>query len=208
MSSEAIDRLNLVAMAIGHELRNDMLSISMHAHLLAGRLPDDPSAAALVRSAERARATVEDLVALARETKAFEAVRISSVISSARLELNAIWIDHLVDDPTVRAHGSLLARAIATLYRNAIAMSQGRPTITTRVSTRANRVVIEIEDDGPGVATSVMTTLFEPLVSARPGGTGIGLAMCKWIVALHEGEVALVQGQPHAVFRVELPLLH
>ncbi len=205
MSSEAADRLNHVAMAIGHELRNDMLSISMHAHLIATRLPGDPSAAALARSAERARATVEDLVALARESREFTRTPVSEAIAHAKHELKANWVDQFLDDPQVRCHGSLLARAISTLYRNAISMTPGTVTITTRVSSNAEGTIIDVEDSGPGVSPSVTTTLFEPLVSARPGGTGIGLAMCKWIVELHGGEVALLQGQPHAVFRIALP---
>jgi signal transduction histidine kinase len=67
-------------------------------------------------------------------------------------------------------------------------------------------VVVRIEDNGPGVAEEVRRHLFEPFVTTKPNGTGLGLCIASSIVAHHGGRLALEQGEgPGAVFAVTLP---
>jgi signal transduction histidine kinase len=82
------------------------------------------------------------------------------------------------------------------------------PTIETRAWAEEGRVVIEVADDGPGVPPEIASTIFEPLVTARAGGTGLGLALARRVVAAHSGTISLVSsaaGTTGATFRVELP---
>jgi hypothetical protein len=65
--------------------------------------------------------------------------------------------------------------------------------------------VFEVVDDGPGVPAQIAHRVFEPLVTARPGGTGLGLALARRIATAHGGTIRLVEGSPGATFRVELP---
>jgi signal transduction histidine kinase len=91
------------------------------------------------------------------------------------------------------------------LYDNAVQASAPRtPRITTRARADSGRVVIEVSDDGPGVPPEIADRVFEPLVTARPGGTGLGLALARRIATAHGGTIELVQG-PGACFRIELP---
>jgi len=64
--------------------------------------------------------------------------------------------------------------------------------------------VIEVADDGSRRAKEIAETIFEPLVTARPGGTGLGLALARRVVAAHGGSIALVASPRGATFRVEL----
>jgi signal transduction histidine kinase len=79
------------------------------------------------------------------------------------------------------------------------------PSIATRARRTSERVIIEVADDGPGVPRDIATTIFDPLVTARPGGTGLGLALARRIVAAHGGSITLVDAGPGATFRIELP---
>jgi signal transduction histidine kinase len=93
------------------------------------------------------------------------------------------------------------------LYDNSVAACAPR---APRVVTRARRdgggpVVIEVADDGPGVPAAIAPRIFEPLVTGRTGGTGLGLALARRIVAAHGGSIALVPSSKGATFRIELP---
>ena len=59
--------------------------------------------------------------------------------------------------------------------------------VTTSARSGAGRVVIEVADDGPGVPADIAARVFEPLVTARTGGTGLGLALARRIAAAHGG---------------------
>ncbi len=124
---------------------------------------------------------------------------------------SARWVDSVLPvGVEVRAHQGLFARVLHALYDNALHASAPRvPTITTRAYLESEgEVIVEVADDGPGVPAEIAGRIFEPLVSGRPGGSGLGLALARRIVHAHGGNLSLVEGGAHAegaVFRVELP---
>jgi two-component system sensor kinase FixL len=70
-----------------------------------------------------------------------------------------------------------------------------------------DRVVIEVEDDGPGVASCVADRLFEPFETTKHNGMGLGLTLARQIVEAHEGALRWQNLAPHgARFSVELRL--
>ncbi|MEF9606349.1 ATP-binding protein, partial [Paracoccus sp. PXZ] len=64
---------------------------------------------------------------------------------------------------------------------------------------------IEIEDDGPGIPESLIAEVFEPFVSGRENGTGLGLALVSKIVTDHGAWIALESRPGRTVFRISLP---
>lgn len=64
---------------------------------------------------------------------------------------------------------------------------------------------IEIEDDGPGIPEAIMAEVFEPFVSGRENGTGLGLALVSKIIADHGAWIALESRPGRTVFRISLP---
>ncbi|NSX55234.1 two-component system sensor histidine kinase NtrB [Parasulfitobacter algicola] len=67
-------------------------------------------------------------------------------------------------------------------------------------------LLVEIIDDGPGLPPAVENTLFEPFVSGRENGTGLGLALVSKIITEHDGWVAVDSVPGHTVFRISLPI--
>jgi len=65
---------------------------------------------------------------------------------------------------------------------------------------------IEIIDDGPGLPAAIADNVFEPFVSGRENGTGLGLALVTKIIAAHEGWIEVTSRQEQTVFRVSLPM--
>jgi two-component system nitrogen regulation sensor histidine kinase GlnL len=64
---------------------------------------------------------------------------------------------------------------------------------------------IEVEDDGDGIPDAIATTLFEPMVSGRAGGTGLGLAVAREIAREHGGELTLRRTASGSCFVMLLP---
>ena len=215
---ERLVAIGEIAAEVAHELRNALQIISANVYLAKQDLSkSEGNLLKIERSARLAHGIVDDLMALARGEPAHaEHVLLVDVIVASREDLperGAIYDDRL--DPTqleVRAHRGLLARCLHVLYENAIAATAPRPPcIETHAWVENGRVVIVVADDGPGIPEEIASTLFEPLVSARAGGTGLGLALARRVVAAHAGTIALVARGPSdagvgARFRVTLPL--
>jgi signal transduction histidine kinase len=217
---QARERLAVVgeiAAEVAHELRNVLQVISASAYVARQEATRGDAPATLThvakieRNARIAHAIVDDLMALARgEPLHSEPVLVAEVVVASRSELAtgaADWDDALEPrDLRVRAHAGLLVRLLHVLYDNAIQASAPRvPRIATLARADGARVVIEVSDDGPGVPEQIAARVFEPLVTARPGGTGLGLALARRIAEAHGGTIVLLEGAPGARFRLDLP---
>lgn len=99
----------------------------------------------------------------------------------------------------------LLARALSNLIGNSVEALSGHGVIRLSAEPRGARVVVTVEDDGPGVPREILPRLFDPYFSAKSGGTGLGLAIAKKIVEEHGGSVG-AENRAEGGFRVRFDL--
>jgi two-component system nitrogen regulation sensor histidine kinase GlnL len=113
-----------------------------------------------------------------------------------------------------------LVQALLNLARNALqavaqgAGDRGRIVLRTRAVANAHiglarhrlAVRIDVDDDGPGVPPAIRSSLFYPLVTGRPNGTGLGLAVAQEIITRNGGSVSFESEPGRTVFSVLLPL--
>jgi two-component system NtrC family sensor kinase len=106
----------------------------------------------------------------------------------------------------VLAVGDQLQQVLLNLVLNAMeAMPEGG-RLFIETAARKNNAEITIEDTGPGVAESQREHIFEPFVSTKEGGTGLGLAVSYGILSAHGGSLELVEGRGRgACFKIILP---
>ncbi|UCH29158.1 MAG: HAMP domain-containing protein [Myxococcales bacterium] len=113
----------------------------------------------------------------------------------------------------VRMDPMMLKRAVDNLVRNAVqavhpAVPAGRGRVFVRAYKTGAAGVIEVRDNGPGIAEESWERAFDPYYTTKTEGTGLGLAIVKKVVLEHGGEVRLDRGpEGGARFTLELPLL-
>ncbi|MDL2717935.1 MAG: HAMP domain-containing sensor histidine kinase [Acidobacteriota bacterium] len=149
-----------------------------------------------------------DLAALVRHT-------LSDLAETAARAHVAIEEDIPRDVPLLRADANLLKSSIWNLVQNGIqAMERHGGRLHVRLSAESGieesgrRLVLSVEDEGPGIPDADLPRLFDPYFSKKEGGVGLGLAMVKRIVEEHGGRVTAgprADGRPGALFRVSLP---
>jgi len=99
---------------------------------------------------------------------------------------------------------------VANLVGNALDFAQqgtdGPPRVVVGVDAAAGQARVRVIDNGPGVADAVRARIFEPFVTGRPNGVGIGLALSRKIARAHGGDLTLEETLAGAAFRLTLPL--
>ncbi len=118
--------------------------------------------------------------------------------------------------PTIDLDRDQMVQAILNLVRNATASLDGQGTLTLRsravtnftIGDARHRVIasIEIEDDGPGIPMELQDSIFYPLVTSRPEGTGLGLPAAQELLSRHKGLIEFESRPGRTVFFVRIPL--
>jgi signal transduction histidine kinase len=110
----------------------------------------------------------------------------------------------------VRVDPSLVHVVVANLVGNALDFAlqgtDGPPRVIVGVDAAAGQARVRVIDNGPGVADAVRPRIFEPFVTGRPNGVGIGLALSRKIARAHGGDLTLEETFAGAAFRLTLPL--
>jgi signal transduction histidine kinase/CheY-like chemotaxis protein len=224
LQTEKLAALGQMVSGIAHELSNPLTSILGYAQrLLVG--PNAPGRTEEVQQiyqeAERASSILRQLLLNARETipdrrlvslnqvvmRAMELQRFHLAAEKIRVELE---LDPVL--PFVHGDAGQLQQVLINLLGNARQaleeQSQGGVIRirTKRISER--RVLLEVEDSGPGIPQAIQARIFDPFFTTKPAGvgTGLGLAIVLGVVREHGGHVR-VKSPPQggALFQIELP---
>jgi two-component system NtrC family sensor kinase len=111
--------------------------------------------------------------------------------------------------PMVLGNGERLVQAAMAILLNAADAASGHGNMIVRTRTDGGGVVVEFEDDGPGISPELLPRIFDPFFTTKgpARGTGLGLAICYGIVADHGGRLD-VRSEPgvQTVFRMVLPV--
>jgi PAS domain S-box-containing protein len=139
-----------------------------------------------------------------------EGIRSTLVILRSKLKAGVVVHQELAPElPRIEAYGSELNQVWTNLIDNAADAMDGRGEIRLRSSLAGDRVVVEVEDDGPGIPEDHQSRVFDAFFTTKPPGkgTGLGLNTCyNIIVEKHTGSIRVDSQSGRTVFTVELPL--
>lgn len=211
----ALEHARRFAGHAAHELRTPLTAIAGELELTA----ENVSAADDVESITRAQRTVarlsrlvERLLALSRPRGdlAREPLVVAELLEELIAELPSAQRDRVqvvASSALVSGDRALLGAMISAGLDNALKFSEG--PVEVRVEERAGRVVLEIDDEGPGVPLEARERVFEAFErGAQRGaarGHGLGLALVRHVASLHGGSARFVEGAHGARLRMELP---
>ena len=113
-------------------------------------------------------------------------------------------IEMVPRDFRLEADAERLHQVVANLVENAVRHSPPQGTVLVRaVAAPDGGARLEVTDDGPGIPDSEVTRVFERFYradsarSSSDGGAGLGLAIARWIVELHGGDIRVTRNEPH-----------
>jgi len=140
-----------------------------------------------------------------------EAARVVEALMSADAKRLGIEVSFLQADSAetiVAADSVQVEQVIFNLVRNAMdAVSDTKTkSVNVVISKEPGFVVLEVSDSGNGVSEELKDRLFEPFVTSKRDGTGLGLALCQRLVEQAGGELALLEKRKITTFQARLPL--
>ena len=224
--AEKLAAIGQMLSGVAHELNNPLTTIIGFSELLQDAELPAPVRADLnriYRQAQHSAHIVQSLLAFARQSRIQLAeMDVNSLVTqvlefvepqleSHRIHVNLALAPNL---PTTLADAGQLQQVLLNLITNAIqAISSVRDSGHITISTTAapTHIGLAVADDGPGIASDLLSRVFDPFYTTKSvgEGTGLGLSICYGIVREHGGRI-WAESQPGqgATFSVELPLRH
>ena len=215
--AERLSTFGQLVGSIGHELRNPLGVIETSLYVIKSRPSDaERTLKHLDRIAQQvhlANDIITQLLDLIRERPlSRQQVRLGRLLADVGQTANlptGVTL-HLVggDEPwTVEGDPTQLRQVIANLVDNAVHAASPVGSVRASLTHPTPRnVQLAVDDTGPGVDAAVRNRLFEPLVTTKPKGIGLGLALVRRIVERHSGSIEVGRGPlGGARFTVQFP---
>jgi two-component system sensor histidine kinase PilS (NtrC family) len=201
--TERMATVGQLAAGVAHEIRNPMASISGSIELLRQSpqaSEDDRALMTIVhREVQRLNGLIGDLLDYAnpraKQPVDFDlASLVEETVQVARGDQNFAAVEltsDVTDKPlTIFADPAKLRQVVWNLVRNAAdAASGGGKHVRVEAHRQGDGAVITVTDDGPGIPDALVGRIFDPFVTTKQKGTGLGLATCHAIVVEHGGRI-------------------
>tara|TARA_R110002072_G_scaffold174303_4_gene329466 strand:- start:79309 stop:80394 length:1086 start_codon:yes stop_codon:yes gene_type:complete len=203
--------LSELALGVAHEIKNPLNGVMGFSNLLE-RSDDMPTMRRYAGKISQGVRAVDDIVkallGFARPAdKPVSSAPLAEVIDRIAMSVNlprTRW--QLRGATEVHVDADALGRVMSNLIRNALEATPSA-RLSMDATVQNGELELLVEDDGPGVSAEVAQTVFEPFVSTKQRGTGLGLALSTRVLSFLGGGLELLNpGQPGARFRVRIPI--
>jgi len=206
------DRTKMLA-AISHDLRTPITRLRLRAEFIE----DEGNRKRMLIDLDQMRSMLESVLSLLRNDRKIEAVTLVDIASTLQLIADQFGdMGHVVHyegplSATAAARPDDLHRGVTNLVENAVRFGA---EVTIRLDISGTRLVIDVEDDGPGISDARKQEMLEPFVRGDDArtmddstGFGLGLSIARAIAIAHGGELSLHDREPHGlIVRMQLPV--
>jgi len=219
IQANKLSTLGQIAAGVGHEINQPLTAIGIRARngrklIDKGRIDEAATAFdELDALVARAGAITGELLRFARRSRGdFGSVALSRVFSGVQLllgdRLRSTNTAFSVEGPDVTVMGNQgrLEQVLVNLTQNSIDAMGSDGAIVVAVSKAGDTAVIRLSDTGPGISEMVAERLFQPFTSSKADGLGLGLVICRDIMADLGGDLSLAPGPGGATFVMTLKL--
>ena len=206
---------------LAHEIKNPLGGLRGSAQLLEREL-ERPElreyTQVIIKEADRLQLLMDRMLTPHRAPR-LEPLGVHEVLERVRSLVRAEFGVEIVRDydpslPEVMGDREQLIQAVLNIARNAAQVGAQSVIFRTRIMRNITirkqryRLALELQviDDGPGVADEIQDRIFNPLVSGREGGTGLGLSLAQTFVHYHQGVIEFESRPGRTTFRILLPL--
>jgi two-component system, NtrC family, nitrogen regulation sensor histidine kinase GlnL len=206
---------------LAHEIKNPLGGLRGSAQLLEREL-DQPElkeyTQVIIKEADRLQALMDRMLTPHRAPR-IEPLGVHEVLERVRSLVKAefgvvIERDYDPSLPDLVGDREQLIQAVLNIARNSAQAGSSSIVFRTRAIRQAtilrhrHRLALELQviDDGPGVPEEIQDRIFNPLVSGREGGTGLGLSLAQTFVQYHQGVIEFESRPGRTTFRILLPL--
>ena len=199
----ALTQMGRLSAVVAHEVRNPLAALRGSLQVLASRLPADlPGREIITPMLTRIDAlnqTVKDILTYSKPSSAkLQRVALDRLVpevaAAARAALPGAQIDVMGDPVVVRADPEMIRAVLLNLLLNACNAS-GTSVVEVRTTVSSTMCTVEILDRGPGLPAEVRQHLFEPFITTRQGGTGLGLPIANRLT-LQQGGTLAIEDRP------------
>jgi two-component system, NtrC family, nitrogen regulation sensor histidine kinase NtrY len=213
-----------LARKMAHEVKNSLTPIRLTMEEIAAR----QSGAGGDFYEQAAQIVVDEVQSLERRVRAFSEFSAEPPVSPKPIDINSLLEERIAflrtahpdivyntrlapDRPRVYADEDLVKGVLTNLLENAAqAVTPGGVVLGVTLgvtAAAADKITIEVHDSGPGLTPQARSSLFQPAISFKRGGMGLGLSIARKSALLAGGDILLVPGElGGAAFRVLLPV--
>jgi signal transduction histidine kinase len=206
------DRTRMLA-AISHDLRTPITRLRLRAEFIE----DEGNRKRMLIDLDQMRSMLESVLSLLRNDRKIEAVTLVDIASTLQLIADQFGdMGHVVHyegpaSATAAARPDDLHRGVTNLVENAVRFGA---EVTIRLDVAGTKLIIDVEDDGPGISDARKQEMLEPFVRGDDArtmdestGFGLGLSIARAIALAHGGELSLHDREPHGlIVRMQLPV--
>ena len=214
--AEAVAR---IALEMAHEVKNPLAALRGVAQWLSekkGDAEDREATEMILTEADRIRERIDAFLQLGpRAAVEMEAVNIHNLIDEVCRPVEGVVLRRVFDPslPKIQAHAGRLRQAIENLWSNALEAGASNIEWQTRIAPTVQLpghkgAVIEarITNDGAAITDEIKARLFEPYVTGKQRGSGLGLALVQRVMVEHEGRVKLETDPYRSSFILHFPV--